>query len=379
MGPSMVRLLHLADVHLGASMSPFGDAAEVRRRRLLDAFRGLPEIARREEVHAVLVAGDLFDRPEPESEVRAAVAETFARLAADGRPVFVVPGNHDSSTLLRHPYSEPLGGARVFLAPVFERHSVETPGGPLHVYGLAYDMGREDAPLSTFARANLPGVHVVLLHGSADFSPHWRIGRNALRLPLDALAGLECDYVALGDYHGFRPPERFGGEPHPPACYSGSFAALDLTETGPRGWVIADVEGGRPPRVSHRPSPVPALVDLGDVDVGAAPDHDEVMRRIAERAHADSHPVVRLVGVPDFALDPDFLIHRLTERYGFARLTDASTFYASARLDRVAEDDTVAGHMVRLARGRIGAEPDDGEKAIAERALRIALRALEVS
>ena len=96
------------------------------------------------------------------------------------------------------------------------------------------------------------------------------IGRNALRLPLDALAGLECDYVALGDYHGFRPPQRFGGEPHPPACYPGSFAALDLTETGPRGCVVADVEAGRPPRVSRRASAVPALVDLGDVDVGAA-------------------------------------------------------------------------------------------------------------
>ena len=375
----MLRLLHLADVHLGASMSSFGDAAEARRRSLLDAFRRLPEVARREEVHAVLVAGDLFDRPEPESEVRAAVAETFARLAADGRPVFLVPGNHDSSTLHRHPYSEPLGGARVFLGPAFERHSVETAAGPLHVYGLAYDMGREDAPLSTFARADLPGVHVVLLHGSADFSPHWRIGRNALRLPLDALAALGCDYLALGDYHGFRPPERFGGEPHPPACYPGSFAALDLTETGPRGWVIAELEVGLPPRVSHRASPVPALQELGDVDVGAAADHDEVMRRIAERADAGAYPVARLVGVPDFALDADFLTHRLSERYGFARLTDASTFYPSGRLDRIADDDTVAGHMVRLARRRLDAEPDPAEKAIAERALRIALRALEVS
>ena len=145
----MLRLLHIADVHIGASMSSFGDAADARRGALLDAFRALPAIARGHAVHAVLVAGDLFDGPRPDAESRAAVAETFARLVEDGRPVFVVPGNHDSATLHHHPYSEPLGGARVFLDATFQRHEVQTPEGPLHVYGLAYDLGREDAPLGT--------------------------------------------------------------------------------------------------------------------------------------------------------------------------------------------------------------------------------------
>jgi hypothetical protein len=103
------------------------------------------------------------------------------------------------------------------------------------------------------------------------------------------------------------------------------------------------------------------------------------MRRIGERADPGAHPVARLVGVPDFAIEVDFLTHRLCERFGFARVTDASTFYASARLDRIADEDTVAGHVVRLARRRIDAETDPVGKAIAERALRIALGALEVS
>ena len=374
-----MKLLHLADVHLGASMSPFGDRADDRRRRLLDAFRELPAIAEREGARAVLVAGDLFDRPEPGAETVAAAAETFARLEEAGRPVFVVPGNHDSSTLLHHPYAEPLGGARVFLSPGFERRTVETADGPLHVYGLAYDMGREDTPLSTWERADLPGVHVALLHGSVEFSPHWKIGKNALRLPLDALAGLDCDYVALGDYHGFRPPERFGGEVTSRACYPGSFAALDLTETGPRGYVVVEVEAGGAPRVVHRASSVPHLHDVGTVDVGSATDHDEVLRRIATRVEEGALPMVRVVGVPDFPLDVETVRARLEERYGFARIEDASTFYASARLDEIAGDDTVAGHVVRLGRDRIEAAGDEAEKALVERALRIALRALEVT
>jgi hypothetical protein len=143
--------------------------------------------------------------------------------------------------------------------------------------------------------------------------------------------------------------------------------------------VIAEVEPGCLPRVTHHASAVGPVQDLGDVDVGAAADHDEVVLRIAERVGAGALPVVRLVGVPDFALDEEILVRRLEERYGFARVSDASTFYASARLDRIADDDTVAGHVVRLGRQRIEAANDDGGRAIAERALRIALRALEVS
>ena len=49
-----------------------------------------------------------------------------------------------------------------------------------------------------------------------------------------------------------------------------------------------------------------------------------------------------------------------------------------ARLDAIAEDDTVAGHVVRLGRARVAAASDDAERAVAERALRIALHALGV-
>jgi len=375
----VIRVLHLADVHLGASMSSFGEIAGERREAVRDAFRALPESARREEVDAVVVAGDLFDGHEPGRDDRAVAADVFERLNEDGRPVVVVPGNHDSPTIRPNPWREPPGGARVLAEPSFERVTFETAGGPLHVYGAAYDRAREPDPLATYVRSGEPGVHLVLLHGSAEFSPHWEIGGNALRLPLDALAALECDYIALGDYHTYRPPERFGGDAPIPAAYSGSFAALDLTETGPRGYVIAELESGRPPRVEHRVSGVPPVHDAGDVDVSGAADHDEVVRRVLERVEGGVLPLVRLVGVPDFPLDRDSIAGRLGERFGFARVEDDTAYYASGRLDEIAGDDTVAGHVVRLGRRRIEDAGSDEERQIAARALRLALQALEVS
>ncbi len=410
----MPRLLHLADVHHGASFTGFGDLAVSRQAAVLDAFRAIPELAAREGAHAVLIAGDLFDRPQPPDGVLAAARETLRRMVDAGLHVFLVPGNHDPVTVHPHPYRELPPGVHFFGEPTFGAPvSVETPAGPLHVYGVGFDPAKEREPLRTFRRADLPGTHVVLLHGSVQGTPHWSASPNVLRLTHEALAALPVDYIALGDHHRHRPPAQFGGGV--PACYAGSFAALDLTETGPRGFVIADVEPGRPPVVRHVPSGVTRVEDVGEVDVsgleGDAAVADAVAAVLeavltasggdsagapraggsaatgAPRAGADGSaaatavaaiPVARLVGTPGFPLDPERVREHLAERFGHAAVRDESRYYASAGLDALAETDTVAGHVVRLGRKRIAEAEGDAERAIAERALRIALGALDV-
>lgn len=376
----MIRILHLADVHLGATCSAFGNLAEKRRKSVLEAFRRLPDAAEREGAAALVVAGDLFDGPRPEPEVVAAARETFRRLGDAGRPVFLIPGNHDATTLLPNPYRDPFPGVRLLDAPSFgEPVSVDTPGGPLHAYGVAYDRARDPDPVAGFRRADLAGLHVVLLHGPVPDAPHWSTSGNALRLEPDALRGLDADYIALGDYHRFRPPEGFDAGGALPACYPGSFAAVDLTETGPRGWVVADLAPGEAPAVRHVPSGVRPVVDAGEVDVSGFGSSAEVADAIAVRVPAEAIPVARLVGIPGFPLDADAVRAHLTERFGHAGVTDASRYFASERLEELARQETVVGHVVRLGLRRIQEEPDgDPERAVAERALRYALASLEV-
>ncbi len=376
---AMPRLLHLADVHLGALFTAFGDLAASRQAALLDAFRSVPECAADADAHAVLIAGDLFDRPQPPDAVLAAARETLRRIVDAGLHVFLVPGNHDPVTVHPHPYRELPPGVHFFGEPTFDPPvSVQTPAGPLHVYGIAYDPARQREPLTMFRRADLPGTHVVLLHGSVRDTPHWSSSPNVLRLTSDALAGLGADYIALGDHHRYRPPAQFDTGGAVPACYSGSFAALDLTETGPRGCAVADVEPGRPPAVRHVSSGVARVEDVGEVDVSALDGDAAVADAVAALTPADAVPVARLVGSPGFPLDPDRVRQHLAERFGHAALRDESRYFASAHLDALADTDTIAGHVVRLGRRRIEQAGNDAERSVAERALRIALSALEV-
>lgn len=404
-----MRLLHLADVHLDAGYSAFGDLAEARRGAVLEAFKGLPEVAVEEKVHAVLIAGDLFDGPQPELEVVAAVRETLRRLVDACLPVFLVPGNHDSSSLRLHPYRDLAKAPRVTVQArrtpgrrperewfvrddtgkrLAEKHqiyilarptfgdpvTVETDEGPLHIYGLAYDRAESEAPLDDFHRSDGDGVHVVVLHGAVQDAPHWRGSPNSLRLTTQALRALDVDYIALGDFHGFRPPESLGGAP---ACYPGSFAATDLTESGPRGFVVVELEPGSAPRVEQRDAGVAPVVDLGECDVAGSANEVEIAAALAEGVPDGAIPVVRLIGEPDFPLDADRVATELRARFGHAAVTDATTYFAVPYLDELAEADTIAGHVVRLGRRRIEAAPDEEARLAAQRALRISLRALE--
>lgn len=373
----MIRLLHISDVHLGAPLGGFGPAADERRRAIRDAFRRLPARAEAWDVHAVLVAGDLFDAPEPEPADVDLAREVLRRLAAD-RPVFAIPGNHDPAVGDGSPWRDMPPAVTPILAPRFGApHGVTVAGDvPLHVYGLAYDPTVEPDPLAGFRRAADPGLHVVLLHAATADNPDWS-GGQSLRVSRGDLAALDADYVALGDYHGFRPPADFGGLP---ACYPGSFAAVAVDEVGLHGCAVVELEADAPPRVRLEPTDVPRLVDLGPIDVSSAEDDRAVEALIAARCESDAAlPVAELVGAPSFPLDAERVRDALRERYGFAVVRDRTRFIDSEHVERLAERPTIAGHVARIGRDRVASAADAEQREVAARALRLALRALDTA
>ena len=90
-----MRLLHTSDWHVGKAIRGRSRAAE--HQAVLAEIAG---IAERESVDLVVVAGDLFDTAAPTPEAERIVYRALLDLAAGGRPVVVVAGNHDSAQRL---------------------------------------------------------------------------------------------------------------------------------------------------------------------------------------------------------------------------------------------------------------------------------------
>lgn len=88
-----VKILHCADVHIGASESFLGAAAKKRRFETLMTFEKILSAARDNDVSLLLIAGDLFDSNLIEPEFADRVFEGFHSIP-EIQVVFAA-GNHD--------------------------------------------------------------------------------------------------------------------------------------------------------------------------------------------------------------------------------------------------------------------------------------------
>ncbi len=87
-----MKLLHTADWHLGKRLNEYARIEEQKA-----VLSEICEIAEKEAVDAVLIAGDLFDTANPGSDATELFYKTVHRLANGGkRAVIAIAGNHDA-------------------------------------------------------------------------------------------------------------------------------------------------------------------------------------------------------------------------------------------------------------------------------------------
>ena len=94
-----MKLLHTSDWHLGKRLEDF---SRIEEQQLV--LQEICDIADREQVHAIIVAGDLFDTFNPPTEAVDLFYKTLKRLTKNGkRPVIAIAGNHDSPDRIEAP------------------------------------------------------------------------------------------------------------------------------------------------------------------------------------------------------------------------------------------------------------------------------------
>lgn len=119
-----IRFIHASDLHLGSLLhytgENRGDAARIMATATFDAFARVCNAAIEKNVDFLVLSGDVFD-----SEAQSVLAIRFfveqcSRLEAEGIPVYVISGNHDSSIVKKQILDLP---ANVYL---FDSEAVQT-------------------------------------------------------------------------------------------------------------------------------------------------------------------------------------------------------------------------------------------------------------
>lgn len=307
-----MRLLLLADLHLGARLLEWGDHAARRTEEIHRAWREAVTTAIDGRVQAVLVAGDLFDRPDPEPAEHELVTEGLGRWKEAGIAAIFLPGIYDGLYSLRSLYRPGRLPDWTTVIHWAEPRRVDVPLGEetLHLHARALTAGREETPLWTeTSREAAPGVHVGLGHAVLEAES----GPAAWPLPVldgETVAGSGLDLLVLGGGHQFS-RTRLGDTT---VVVPGSPVGLRPGEWGARSWTVAEVgpDGVRLDRIERRVPPVArATVDL-DAEAIRTP------RALASRLEAgrgDAAMIsVRLVGGASRNWDPaelDEAIRRL--------------------------------------------------------------------
>ncbi len=230
-----MRILHAADFHLDSAFAQLpAEKARQRRRECRDTLDALAELARREAVDLVLLAGDLFDGDQVYPET---VERLLDALGSMKCPVFISPGNHDPFTP-RSPYASREWPENVHIFKAEELTAVELKELDCVVYGAAFtESHRQSEALKSFTAPTDGRLHLLCLHGAVN-EPGSEYG--CIRSEQIERSGL--DYLALGHVHQYSGAQKAGGSVW---VYSGCVEGRGFDELDDKGVVLADVEKGR--------------------------------------------------------------------------------------------------------------------------------------
>jgi len=236
----VLRLLHLADVHLG---TPFaGRSPELRERlrgAIKQAFAGAIQEALARGVDAVTISGDLYEATTLSYADGRWLVSQLKTLTEAGIGVFYATGNHDPAGLRQREIAWP-DGVEVFAAREPRTVALERHGQTLlKVVGAGHETSAETLNLAAAFPAARPGPPVVaVLHTQVGGAGGDRHARYAPCEVADLESrGYAC--WALGHVH-----QRQRLAISTLAIYPGNVQGRDPSETGQRGAALVEIDAG---------------------------------------------------------------------------------------------------------------------------------------
>jgi exonuclease SbcD len=274
----MVRVLHIADLHIGVENYGHFDVTRGMHTRLIDFLARLDEaidigIAR--GVDVVLIAGDMFKNRNPPPRLQREFAERIRRLHEHKIPVLMVVGNHDVAPgrdsansvsvyeglqfagvdIARKPavyrYQTAHGALAIIAMPWIMREVFLSNNDALRLVGLS----EQEAEILRVVEAYIADQTDILLaedpqrpiivtyHGTvagavSGFEKQLTLGRE-IQLPQSVLTPMGVDYVALGHVHKHQCLRQA-----PPVVYAGSIERIDFGEINEaKGCVLVAFDG----------------------------------------------------------------------------------------------------------------------------------------
>jgi DNA repair exonuclease SbcCD nuclease subunit len=357
----MLRLLHTADVHLGARHADLGEEAAAQRERQFAAFKASVDLAIAEKVDVFLIAGDLFDsNTQPRRSVDRFAAE-LKRLAEARIRTVIIPGTHDvydRASLYRVHDLKAMAGSTAdddlvtLLTPDLPRVHLEA--CEVVVHGPVFATKR--APHSPLADLQVDRTgtdaavyQVGMVHGALAIPG--KTDRDDVVVSRDEIEASDLDYLALGHWHS----SQQGKAGRTTWAYSGAPEPVAISQDGAGKVLLVTLErAGATTTVTVEPRTVGRTrFEQLDVDAATLDGQPGLVATIASKADPDLVLDVRLTGVRPDELDVhvDEVEGQLAASFLRLRVRDASR--PALTEGALPPPDTIAGAFIRNVEGGI--------------------------
>ena len=373
----MVKILHIADVHLDSPFSLYDlEKAKARKEDLRKTFSAVVDYSINEKVDILIISGDLFDMEfVTDSTIKYLVNEI--KRAKNVRFI-ITPGNHDFYCAGGiYDKAELPENAFVFTKGEIERYSfddIET-----DVYGFGFTSESHERDMLAY-RFNLNKDHLNIFACHADLGV-----KNSKYCPIttDDIAKSRFDYVALGHIHKGTGVAKEGKTLY---AYPGCLEGRSFDECGTKGGIVLEFEKGRDtvmdtiwePKVNYQRFNVRRYEKV-DCDITNVQTRNEAIKKIQQIVSDkgfDKNTLLRVTfsGVVSVNLDVEGFDIK-SEEVGVYYLETKDNTIPMLNNEDLLMDITLKGVFYRELKAKLESK-DEKERELATKALKYGMEAL---
>ncbi len=392
-----MKIIHCADLHLNSKMTAnlTKDKAKERKAELLHTFIRMVDYAVKEEVQAIIIAGDLFDHNQISKTTRNAVYDQI-RLHP-WIEFYYLQGNHDSNSFLTDmeeiPDNLKLFGKEWTSYTVSETQEESAAEDNSTVNALTEDYvegersaedrsdtDREKGNRYVMRKVTITGVeldqensatvyhslaldagsfNIVVMHGQES---EQRGGRDKTEIiSLRELRNKGIDYLALGHIHRYKEDKLDARGIY---CYCGCLEGRGFDECGEHGFVSLEIDEEEGTcRRTFVPFACRRLYEI-PVDVSGCHttlDMKERIENALEQRKIAPKNMVKVVLTGEFCVndekDIDFLSKQFQDSFYFFKIKDNTKWEIDYQAYEL--DESLKGEFVRSVKEADGMSEED--------------------
>lgn len=363
-----VRILHCADLHFDTPFNELSkDISSASKEELLEVFKSIIDLAIKEEIEVLLIAGDVFDNLTVNKSTLFFISNQLIRIP--NVKVFISPGNHD-------PYNEKSfyniikwpSNVYIFKGQLDYKEVEEL---NLVIWGAGFRNSYENESLLSNIAIDKSKINIMVMHGELESGS---TNNEYNPIYLDDIENSNLDYIALGHRHKFSGILKRGITSY---AYSGCPQGRGFDEEGEKGVIIGEVYIGG---VKLKFLPIcKRKYNNIEIDISDINTYDELVTKILssvskDEVKRDFYKIILKGELREhFSLNEKILKDKLKNEFYYIKIVNNSSI--AINLEEISNDYSIKGKFIVKIIEKMNNASEE-EKEVLSMALKIGLQCL---